>query len=48
MLTGNDIHNLIGQLESLNELFRVTDHVVEHFPRFVVIWRSEDKLFDLE
>lgn len=41
----DDGYDAVRETQALEEVFRMADHFVEHFPR--LFWISQDKLFDL-
>lgn len=45
--TRHNVDNPVGDVESLIEGFSIANHLIHHLPRFIVMRRSDAKLFDL-
>jgi hypothetical protein len=46
-LTGNNIDDTVWNTQLLVEFFGIADHLLEYFPRYIVMGRSDAELFDL-
>jgi len=47
LLTGNNINNTIRNAQFLIEFFSIFNHVFKYFPWFIIMWRCNTKLFNL-